>query len=314
MRRIVSTRIIGALLILGTSVPSTSAAEKITLLYVSAGSFVGSFIAKDQGYFEQHGLDVDLSLAQNGSTIPAALVADSAQIGVPTPTVMLQANEQGLDLVVIGGASIYPGTPNTTGVIARADSGIKVPRDLAGKKVGVPGFGGGLDILSKKWVQSNGVDYHKVDWVELQFPQMGDALKGGLVDAVASINPFYTRVIDSKVGYRIGDYSDAVPPGTVAGVYVSTRAWATKNASALKGFRAALDDADAYIKDPAHLSAVRDSIAKYTKLPPQAAATIDLPTNLKPHVTPEGVRFWIEVSREQGLIKGNPAPTSLIAP
>jgi NitT/TauT family transport system substrate-binding protein len=290
------------------------AATKINLLYIPGGDFAPSFVAKDQGIFDRHGLDVDMSIAQNGSVIAAALAADSAQIGVPTPPVLLQANEQGLDMVILAGATVLPFPAGASGVIARADSGLTGPKDLVGHKVGVPGFGGSLDVMTRNWVAASGVDYHKVDWVELQFPQMGDALKSGLVDAVAMVNPFYARVIDAKLGTDIGNPWSSAPKGTMIVLYAATRDWATKNAEAVKGFRAALAEGVAYVDDPSHAAAVHDSIAKWTKLPPAAAASISIPDDLAPVAKPEGLTFWIKASRDQGLIKGNPDPASLIAP
>ena len=307
--------VIAALLLpaLATMPGPACAATKITFLYTAVNSWIGIFVAKDQGYLEKHGLDVDLSLAQNGSVISAALVADSAQIGGPTPTVLLQANEQGLDLVVIAGTGTYP-LEAKSGIIARADSGIKTAKDLAGKKVGVPGIGGIIDVLSRKWVETNGLDYHRVDWIELTFPQMGDALKTGLADGVAAVDPFYSRIIDAKLGANIGDYAAVIPAGTVPVIYTSTRAWATKNAAAIKEFRAALREAEAFLRNPANLPAARESLAKYTKLPPQVAATLPIPDHLDIDAKPQSLAFWVAVSREQGLIKGNPDPASLIVP
>ncbi len=305
---------VAALLVLGLLAQPAAAATKINLLYIPGGDFVPSFVAKDQGIFDRHGLDVDMSIAQNGSVISAALAADQAQIGVPTPPVLLQANEQGLDLVVVAGATTLPFPAGASGVLARTDSGLKGPTDLIGRKIGVPGFGGSLDVMTRNWVKASGVDYHKVDWVELQFPQMGDALKSQLVDAVAAVNPFYSRILDAKAGYDIGNPWTSAPRGTMIVLYAATRGWATKNAAAVAAFRTALDEATAYIGDPAHLQSVRDSIAKWTKLPPQAAASIAIPDDLESHAKADGLTFWIKAAREQGLIKGNPDPASLLAP
>ena len=288
------------------------AATKISLLYIPGGDFVPAFVAKDQGIFDKHGVDVDMSIAQNGSVISAALAAEQAQIGTPTPPVLLQANEQGLDMVVVAGATVLPFPKDAAGVIAH--DGINGPKDLAGKKVGVPGFGGSFDVITRYWVGANGVDIHQVNWIELQFPQMADGLKSGLADAVLAVNPFYARILDAKVGHTVGNPWDSAPSGTMIVLYAATRAWATKNADAVKGFRASLDEAIAYIADPAHLPAVRDSIAKWTKLPPAAAASIAIPDDLEPHAKPQGLTFWISAARDQGLIKGNPDPASLIAP
>ncbi len=314
MQRIVTMILAATLLVVGLPSPQASAATKITLLYSASADWVGSFVAKERGFFDQRSLDADLSYAQNTSLMAAAPVAGSAQIGGTTPTVLLQANEEGLDLVVVAGTTFFPQPPGGFGMLARAGSAITGAKDLLGRKVGVPGFGGTIDVLSKKWVQSNGFDYRKVNWIELPFPQMGDALKSGLIDAAALPSPVYGQIIGNKIGYEIVDFNTILPRGTIGTVYAATRSWATKNADAVKAFRAALDDAVAYIKDPAHVSSVRDSIAKYTKLPPEAAATLTIPINLDAHVKPEGMKFWIEVSREQGLIKGNPDPASLIAP
>jgi NitT/TauT family transport system substrate-binding protein len=303
-----------ALLAVGLADPQGVAATKINLLYIPGGDFVPSFVAKDQGIFERRGLDVDMSIAQNGSVISAALAADQAQIGVPTPPVLLQANEQGLDLVIVAGATVLPFPKNAAGVIARDGSNLKGPKDLVGHKVGVPGFGGSFDVVTRYWVKANGGDYKQVNWVEVQFPQMGDALKSGLVDAALAVNPFYARILDNKLGADIGNPWSSAPNGTMIVLYASTRAWATKNKDAVAGFRTSLNDAIAYINDASHLSAVRDSITKWTKLPPQAAASIAIPDDLQPQAKPDGLTFWIAAARDQGLIKGNPDPAGLIAP
>ncbi|HXE28602.1 MAG TPA: ABC transporter substrate-binding protein [Stellaceae bacterium] len=289
------------------------AATKINFMYTAVTSWAELYVAKDQGILAKHGLDIDMTLTTNGSLISAALVAGTAQLGGPTPTILLQANEQGLDLVVVAGTNVYP-LAAPSGVIAAADSNLHGPKDLEGKRVGVPGLGGIIDVLTRKWVQSNGLDYHKVNWVEIGFPQMADALKGHLVDAVASVDPFYTRVLAEKIGYDIGSYGSVIPAGTSPVNFVATRAWAQKNVDTIKALQAALEEAGVYIKDPANDKSVRASIATYTKLPPPVAAVVDVPKDFSVHITPDALAFWVQVSREQGLIKGNPDPKSLIYP
>jgi len=292
------------------------AATKITLLYTPGDSFTESYVAKDQGIFDKHGLDVTLTAAQNGSVITAALIADSAQIGAPTPTVLLQAHEQGVDLVVLASANRNPIQPpvSETGIVARAGSNIRTAADLVGKKHGVPGLGGTIDVLTKKWVQSRGVDYHKVDWIEMQFPMMPDGLKAGLADVVSVVDPFLHRIVGTKAGYIIGDFGEVMPPGTMVVVYAATRGWAQAHADAVKAFRSSLDEAKAFIEDPANAAAVKASIASYVHLPPQAAAAIHIPTNLDWQPLPYGLYFWIQASREQGLISRAPDAVTLIAP
>src|SRR5215469_10253627 len=141
------------------------AATKLTLLYTPGDSFTESYVAKDQGIFDKHGLDVTLTVGQNGSVITAALIAGSAQIGAPTPTVFLQAHEQGVDLVILASANRNPVQPavSETGIVARDGSNIHGAADLVGRKHAVPGIGGTIDVLTKKWVEARGIDYRKID-------------------------------------------------------------------------------------------------------------------------------------------------------
>jgi NitT/TauT family transport system substrate-binding protein len=292
------------------------AVTKITLLYTPGDSFTESYVAKDQGIFEKHGLDVTLTVGQNGSVITAALIAGSAQIGAPTPTVFLQAHEQGVDLVILASANRNPVQPpvSETGIVARTGSGISTAADLVGKKHAVQGIGGTIDVLTKKWVAARGVDYRKVDWLELQFPMMPDGLKAGLVDAVSVVDPFLHRILGAKTGTLIGDFGEVMPAGTMVVVYAATREWARAHAEAVKGFRASLDEARVFIENSANAAAVKASIASYVHLPPQAAALIQIPANLDSHAVPQGLAFWIATTHEQGLIRHVPDAASLIAP
>jgi len=296
--------------------PAVNAATKIVFLYTAVPSYIGSFVAKDEGLFEKHGLDVELIMAATGSIIPAAMLAGSAQVGAPTPTVLLQANEGGLDLVYFAGCDVYP-TNSKNGILARPGSNIQGPKELIGKKIGVPGLNGIVDLLTRKWIQSSGSDARKVTYIELQFPAMGDALKSGLVDAVALLDPFYSRIADNKIGYSIGTYSTVVPAGTMPTGYAATRDWVQKNPELVRAYRAALDEAVTFINNPANVTRVKASMARHTKLPPQVADTLPIPTNLTNltnRPTAASIQFWVELMREQNLIKGNPDPARLIAP
>jgi NitT/TauT family transport system substrate-binding protein len=207
--------------------------------------------------------------------------------------------------------STYP-TNSPAAIMARTGSGVKTAQDLIGRKVGVPGLGGALDVLGRNWVKTSGVDYHKVNWVEVQFPQMIDGLKAGLVDAVVTAEPFNTRIKSIDAGYFLAEAEG--PKGTMTLIYAATRAWTKKSPDALKEFRAAIADAYSFARNPANAESVKESIAKYTKLPPAAMASIVVPNTLEAKVTGASLAFWVDVARDQGMIKGNPNPDSLVAP
>ncbi|HEY1506497.1 MAG TPA: ABC transporter substrate-binding protein [Stellaceae bacterium] len=293
---------------------SVRAATKVVMIYNATSAYAASYVAEDEGYFAKHGLDLEFSLTGNTTMTPAALMSQTVQLGGITPPMILQANEQGLDLVVVAGATTTPDPAGTSGMLARTGSGIKTAQDLIGRKLGVPGLGGTLDLLAKQWVESKGIDYRKISWVEVPFTRMGDTMKSGLVDVVAAILPFYARIVDAKIGYDIGDLYAPVPDGTLMAFYGASRDWARNNPEAIKAFRAALDEAIAFIGDRSHEAAVQNILTKYSKLP-VGAEPPPVPTTLRVPVRPDALAFWIDAMHDQGLIgKDHLDPASLIAP
>lgn len=297
-------KIVLALGLLALALAPAEAATKIRLMYTAVSGYSASYIAKDQGFFAKRGLDVDLILAPQGGAIIEGLISGSAEIGTPTPTVFLQAVDSGLDQVALAATNAFP-EKSKSGVLARTDSGIHDAHDLIGKKVGVPGINGLLDVVFRKWLADKGIDTKRVTYVEASFPQMSDMLRAGTVDAVVAVDPFYSRIVGQKTGYLVDNYTSALPDGTIASVYSATGAWAAAHADAVKAFQGALAEAVAFSKVAANAPAVQDSIARYTKLPVAVVAALPIP-NLVARIKPSDLDFWIKVMKERGMLNTTP--------
>jgi len=287
-----------------------SATTKIVLGYIPVNDWLPSFVAKEKGYFEKRGLDVTLQRIAVGSQLPAVLVADSVQIGALTAPVTLQAVEAGIDLVIIAGASIASSRNQHTSVVARQGSNIRQAADFAGKKVGVPGLNGALDVMFRKWLKDKGTDPRSVTFVETPFPPMADMLKAGQVDAVIPVEPFRTRMIQTNVGYHVVNPLVEVRDNNLIAFYAATRKWAEANPDAVKAFREALKEGLEFITGS--LAEARTFEAKYTGLPPQVIQAIPLVT-LTLDVKREDIQFWIDICRELGIIRGPQEASRLIA-
>ncbi|HEY6921491.1 MAG TPA: ABC transporter substrate-binding protein, partial [Methyloceanibacter sp.] len=117
------------------------ALENATIGYNSVADFVLAFIAKDQGFFEKHGLDADLKLNQVSLVAtPTVLTAGSIDIGGVTPPALLLADENGLDIKIVAGADQTAAGFHLSGIVVRADGDIKAAPDLKGKTIAVPGL------------------------------------------------------------------------------------------------------------------------------------------------------------------------------
>lgn len=286
------------------------AATKVRIMYTAVGAYASSFVAKDQGFFEKRGIDAEFVLAPQGGAIIAGTVSGSVEIGTPTPTVFLQAIDSGLDQVALASTNAFP-DKSPSGVLARADSAIKSARDLVGKKVGVPGLNGLLDVIFRKWLADQGVDPRRVQYVEIAFPQMSDALKAGHVDAVVAVDPFYSRILAQNTGYLVDNYTKSIPDGTIASVYSATGKWVSANAAIVKPFQEALVEAVAFSK--ANEPATRESIARYTRLPPPVVAALPVP-NLTAKIGPQDLKFWIDIMKERGMLTTSPDATKAVLP
>jgi NitT/TauT family transport system substrate-binding protein len=293
------------------ALPAWSQATKIVFGYTAVTDFASVFVAAEEGYFKKRNLDVELKFIPLNSTIPAALQSDSLQLGGPTPSVFLQAVDGGLDLVVVAGGGVTSKTITGFGLVARAGSGIKTPQDCVGKKIGVPGLGAFLHVTFRAWLKANGVDYRKVNFVEAPFPQHGDLLRGGSIDAVVSADPFMSRITDSGAGYVASFYSTFLPEGNPTIVHAAKRDWVQANAAAAKAFREAVIEGGAFVQQPKNDAAVRAAIGKYIKLPPEVLAKMQIspPGAL---VSEKQLAYWVALMKEQDMLKGEPKLASLI--
>jgi NitT/TauT family transport system substrate-binding protein len=279
---------------------SASAQElkHLKMMYTAVSGFTSAYVAQEQGFFKKHGIDMEFVQTRSSGNNPPALVSNSVQVAGPTMPTLLEANDAGLDLVVIAGGAVYPLEADI--LVARQGSGIQKPTDLKGKTVGVPGIGALLDFMLHRNLKANGVDPKTVKFVEVGFPQAADALKSGRIDAYPAEAPFTARIIQSKAGYAVKDWLADTPDGTLTVVFATTRKWAEANKDTVIALRAAMKEANAWI--PTHHDEMYKAIAKYTHLPVKVVSSLS-PPNLTVDVSPKQVQFWIDLVKESGKIK-----------
>ena len=287
----------------GTALPARAQSNtKIVFGYTAVVDFASVFVAAEEGCFYKRHLDVELKFIPLNSTIPAALQSDSLQIGGPTPSVFLQAIDGGLDLVLVSGGGVTSKTVTGFGLVARAGSGIRSAQDCVGKKIGVPGLGAFLHVTFRAWLKDQHVDYRKVNFVEAAFPQHGDLLRGGSVDAVVTADPFMSRITDSGAGYVASYYSTFLPEGNHTIVHAAKREWVAKNPDAARAFREAVQEAGAFMQQPKNDAKVRASIGKYIKLPPEVLAKAQI-SPPGPVVSDKQLAYWVGLMKDQEMLK-----------
>lgn len=287
------------------ALPAFSQNTKLTIGYTAVTDFASIFVAAEEGYFKKRNLDIELKFIPINSTIPAAIQSDSLQIGGLTPSVFLQSADGGLDLVVVAGGGMTSKASTGAGLVARTGSGIRTAQDCVGKKIGVPGLGAFLHVTFRGWLKAQGVDYRKVNFVEASFPQHGDLLRGGSLDAVVTADPFKSRITDSGVGYVAAYYAAYMPDGQPTIVHTAKREWAQKNPTAIKAFQEAIQEAAAFMLLEKNNDKVRAILGQYIKLPPDSLSRVYIsPPGAV--VTDKQLTYWVNLMQAQDMLKNKP--------
>jgi NitT/TauT family transport system substrate-binding protein len=300
---------------LGTLAAGATRAEtpvKVALGYTAVADYAAAFLGVDGGIFARHGVDVSLVAISVNSMEAPGLVGGSLQAALPTPSVLLQAADSGLDLVALANITNTSRAGSYRGVLARPAAHIQGAKDFVGRRVGVPGIGALLDLLFRRWLIEEKVAPGQVTFVEVGFPQQMDALRSASVDAVIAVDPFATRIAQSGVGMRVVDLLDVTPEGETVGVLACTRAWADGNKAAARALQAGWAEASKAASDTANVAATRAAIGHWTHLPEAALATLALPFALDPVITPKQWEWWIGVMKQQGLLQGSLDPNRLV--
>lgn len=169
---------------------------KVTLGTIPIAPLIPAFIAVQQGYFAEEGLEVELRPEPGGQDIVTAVFAEEYDFGFSNQTSLLIARSRGID--VRGIASAVIGSPDAESawdaVIVPEDSDIQTAQDLIGKTVSVNTLNNTPHLLMLRALENQGVEnpQDQISFIEVQFPDAVGAVSEGHVDAAWVVEPFVT--------------------------------------------------------------------------------------------------------------------------
>ena len=129
------------------------AADKVTLQlkWVTQAQFAGYYVAKDKGFYEEEGLDVEIKPGGPDIAPAQVLAGGGADVILDWMPSALATREKGLPLVNIA----QPFKSSGMMLTCRKDSGVTSPADFKGKTLGVWFFGNEYPFLS--WMSKLGL-------------------------------------------------------------------------------------------------------------------------------------------------------------
>lgn len=267
----------------------------LRVAYIPVITWLPALVAKDEGIFDQNGLDVTFTKFPNIVNLPPTLGRQFDLVPTTAPD-LLNAVASGLNLAAVAGETLETANNKSFQVIVRPDGGINSPKDLSGKRVGNPGIGSVMHLALLHWVKQDGGDPRSVAGIEIQFPLMMDALKSGRVDAVEPLEPFVGQML--AAGFKsLGDPLLAVADPVLFPFWIADADWARANRGVLKKYVTSLEGGLRVIKsDDAKARAV---LAKYSGLPEAVIARIPIPA-YDFNIAPAQLEVWRQMMLTQG--------------
>ena len=257
-----------ALLLVGSATRAgadDSAVIRIATIPIDQAADV--FYAQDEGFFEQAGLKVSITILDSGPAIIGAIVGASADIGNSNSGSVAEARARGIHVRLVAPAGLHLSSVPVDLLMVSANSPIHSAIDLDGKTVAVNAIGALPNIATKAWIAQNGGNLATVHFVELPFPAMGQALASGRVEAAEMTEPFITS---SKKATRVlADAFDAIAPRFIVSGWVATDAWIAAHPGEAKRFQTAMRRAHAWANT--HHAQTAAILARHTKIRPAVA-------------------------------------------
>jgi NitT/TauT family transport system substrate-binding protein len=259
-------------------------------------------VARDRGLFSGEGLAVTWSNVTQTAVAIEAVYGGSAELGAGGVLEPMIARGNGLDLMfAVPSARINKAPPDNSALVVRADSDIQRPADLAGKKVSVGLINSINHIHMLEWLRKAGVDSKSIQFIEIPFPQMGDALLQRRLDAVWAVEPFLTVMKKSGNARILGHpYIDNLP-GMDITAFFAKESWLKANADVARRFRRAYARAVTYLKEAPKPE--RDEwVAKFSGVRPELVAEMTLP-DFAVELGMPSLRANLELAVAQKLVK-----------
>src|SRR5690625_4598651 len=258
------------------------------------------YLGVQEGIFEDHGLDVDLTVAQGGAAIIPAVQSGDFDFGFSNITSLVIGESQGLPLQVVA-----PG-PQTTGNVGEDFSSLLVPEDsdaesiadLEGKRVAVNTLNNINDTVLKEGLRQAGGDRDAMDLVEVAFPDMGGQLESGNVDAIMAVEPFATMAKDNGAREIFSPYAEPIPDLTIAAYFASNER-IEEDPDTVNAFIAAMKEAQQYAED--HPDDAKAILSEYSSIEPDVVDELTMP-KFPQQVTRDSIQTIIDLSVDTGLI------------
>jgi len=162
-------------------------------------------VADQLGYFKDEGLKINIRWYINGADLPNMWGEGNIHLGTATATTVVPITASGLSIYNIAPQSDIAGTQQfVLGPKAKVES----PKDLEKLKIGMA-KGASITMAIEAMARATGVDFEKLQFINLDPSDQVTALAKGDIDAMAAWAPWVFNGVKRAKGkvYFTGNYS-----------------------------------------------------------------------------------------------------------
>lgn len=293
---------------------SQSTSHTVTISQAPVLDFGAVWVAQAEGFFAKHHITVKLAppIATGAGSI-AALNSHQVDLVAGSPSAMVEAAAQGIQTQSLVGLSQFPSSQGTdpAAVVVAANSGITSLAGLAGKTVGVTSLNSQQQSKVMAAIDASGGDSSKTRFIQVPPDSMIGLVKSGKIDAAQPFEPTVTEAIDAGDVKAIGYADWQALGGAPAMTLTTTPSWIQANAATAEGVRESIQEAVAWMNDPAHKAALDQILGKNTNTSPATVAKVRMDT-FTSNVTVTGLQKIADNLKTYKMLSGNVNVATLI--
>jgi NitT/TauT family transport system substrate-binding protein len=315
--RLAPLALAASLLLLGTVLFAPArAADPVeikasTIPVIDFGAFEA---ARAKGFFNEAGLKIDTTPTVGGAAGIPALVSGQIQLAASNVVSIILAAANGLDVQIVGAGDTTGDTaPDLAGLVASPGHKLRTGKDLEGKKIAVNARNNILWLYCREWVARTGGNPDAVQFLEVPFPQMLDAVGAGRVDAAMLVEPFVSSGLsDKKVSVVSWPYN-AVEKRILVAEIVTTKAYAKAHPEIVERFVKGLNKGVEWATANARSDEFYAVLSGYTKVPQDKLRAAAMPVFVKT-IDAKQIAFVAGLMKKHGLLNKDIDAEALIHP
>ena len=210
--------------------------------------YAPQYVAIYEGYFEEEGIEIELTTGEGADKVMTAVLADQADIGFMGPEAAIYVYNEGRDDY----AQVFAQLTQTDGsfLVGRQEEPDFKWENLRGKTI-IGGRKGGVPLMTLEYVLKKhgltpGVDVEVL--TNVQFALMAGAFTGGTGDYVTLFEPVASTLENEGSGHVVA--SVGVAAGNVPyTVYAAKKSFVEKNKDLIQRFTNAIYKGQQFVKE-----------------------------------------------------------------